>query len=799
MANEVVHPQPQHETIADIFRFVKEAEGMMTAVKLNPSYCEKKKRVSKGESKAHYQWNKRGWVEKNVRQTPSSEEMPYAWMLDLKKLGLYVVDVDVKDGKKGAEVLKKEVYQRLYQNSAYVVETGSGGLHFYYRYGPMEDGDKVKNKVDAECANWLQSPNDGSIDFIVEAVLTQYSKYSYEGKTYEYKALKGKLSEVAKWEEGWSEHKGYFVENPRLQREMQKEEEKAKKMAEKESQKMLERMKQAQEEEAEAEFQKTCHPISAQELLLHLNIICRHTRDTFSYRKWYELGQTLKNLALTDNYEDEEMFEVFDGFSANCPSYDGKEKTYRFWNTLRPRTGPGSRGMGSILFLSREANLDEYTMVRKKYQPMGYQMTKEMFEENHFYFIPSNSIAEIDKTGQLHFYDLEHAHKYMNDWICYNREGKAMTKPSFTEMWMADGKRRKIRSLVAKKMEECGEDEYPIFTRFHYQNIEEEPTKEQEEEVQATMQDLILSVCDDDLKVAQYITYSLADILQNPFRKTGKIIAFASRDQGTGKDSLMEAFGKVVGPQATAHYTSTEQFWDKHDTLFVGKPFVYLEEACSRQNKANEGRLKARATASDLSVNPKGLKPSMVPNIGRMWMTTNETDPFRVDETDRRGIIIKPSTRLMKQDWGVFYAKMAQSWFIKAFGTWLEGLDLSSWSATKDMPTTERKKDIQEASRKTEQVFLERWVSEQKDGDENVKEEERKKEDWKWVSASALYRAYREFCVDQGFTPKGGQSFGMALVDYKGRYFKTEIGAKKEKFYAPMEMKETLAEWKARQ
>jgi hypothetical protein len=568
---------------------------------------------------------------------------------------------------------------------------------------------------------------------------------------------------------------------------------------EKQSQKMLDRMKQVEEEEQEAQFQKNSE-VSAEELLLHIRNIFRTTRDTFSYRKWYEMGQTLKNLTVSENYDDEEAFVLFNAFSEGCPSYEGEGKTRQFWNKLRPRTGPGSRGIGSILFLSKEADSEEFSAIRKKFQPMGYNMTKEMFEETHFYFIPSNSIAEIDKNGALQFYDLEHAHKYMNDWICYNREGKAMTKPQFTEIWMADGKRRKVRALVAKKMEECEDDEYPIFTRFHYQTLDDEPTEEQQQEMERTMKDLILCVSGDEANVAEYITHSMADILQNPFRKTGKIIAFASRDQGTGKDSLMEAFGMVVGSQAKAHYTSTEQFWDKHDTLFVGKPFVYLEEACSRQNKANEGRLKARATASDLSINPKGLKPAMVPNIGRMWMTTNETDPFRVDETDRRGLIIKPSTRLMKQDWKAFHDKKRLPWFIKAFGTWLEGMDLSQWDATKDMPTTERKKDIQEASRKTEQVFLEQWVSEQEERVNQKKEAEEKEaeKEWEWCSASGLYVKYKEFCLKNGFTPKGGQSFGMAIVDYKGRYYKTEIGAKKEKFFAALEMKETLAEWKVR-
>jgi hypothetical protein len=773
-------------TIAELFTHVKESGGMMTAVQLSPLYDEKKGRVSKGPAKSHVGWNKRGWVEKNVRTTPGSANIATAWLMDLKKLDMYVVDVDVKGSRTGRDVLKDEVFQKLYDASAYVVETGSLGLHFYFSHGQLEDGDIIGKAIKAGCSEWFKSADDGEIDFITDAILTEHTTYSLNDATYTYKALKGKLSDVKEWREEWEYHKSFFVVNPRKERErgkeakrLAKEERKSGVASTKEDEKLQEVMEKRRQAEEEEVFQH--QSITWEEVVHHLACIQKYgNMKQYNYKKWYEMGQTIKNLVSEEEDCDEEGFQVFNQFSSFCPSYDGEWRTRRFWNKLERRTDGTVRTAGSILFLSKQAHPEAYADIRKTFKPMGYTATKELWETNHFYFTETNSIAEVDSHGHVHLYDLDHAHILFNDWVFYKMNG---TRPrdTFTKIWIADGSRRKISKFVAKKMEECEKGEYPLFTHYHYETLSVVPTDEERKEAMDVFIDLVSAVCNDETVVAEYILNSIAHMIQKPFEKTGKIIAFASPEQGTGKDSLMETVAIILGKQGVAHYTSTEQFWDKHDVLFVGKPFVYLEEACSRQNKANEGRLKARATSSDINVNPKGLKPHTVPNFGRHWMTTNETQPFHTDETDRRGLLIKPSTRLMKQDWAVYHKKKVEPWFIKSVGEWLEQRDISKWDAAKDMPTTELKKDIQELSKKSEQVFFEQWTGEG------------------WFSSAELFRVYRLFCSAQEIPGcMSAQSFGIRILHYKGRYFRTAVGGKKTKWYAAVSEPESFEAWSER-
>ena len=87
----------------------------------------------------------------------------------------------------GKEALTEEAYNRLYEASGYVVETGSGGLHFYFQ----SNGVKYTNKTDVkEWRSWFRPGVEGGIDLITDAIVMEGSSYEYEGKTYTYKSVK---------------------------------------------------------------------------------------------------------------------------------------------------------------------------------------------------------------------------------------------------------------------------------------------------------------------------------------------------------------------------------------------------------------------------------------------------------------------------------------------------------------------------------------------------------------------------------------------------------------------------------
>jgi hypothetical protein len=98
--------------------------------------------------------------------------------------GLFVVDLDVSHGLKPAQVFPEGLLSQLYSSCRYVVETGSGGLHFYYKHPPGKAWRKKLNL--AELAGY---DTKGQLDLLADggSVIMAGSFYKHQNNTYKYK------------------------------------------------------------------------------------------------------------------------------------------------------------------------------------------------------------------------------------------------------------------------------------------------------------------------------------------------------------------------------------------------------------------------------------------------------------------------------------------------------------------------------------------------------------------------------------------------------------------------------------
>jgi hypothetical protein len=374
-----------------------------------------------------------------------------------------------------------------------------------------------------------------------------------------------------------------------------------------------------------------------------------------------------------------------------------------------------------------EEELNEDDEITKEYKRL-----KELFEKNRAYFQPTNTVIQVDDDG-VHHYDLSHACNVFNrpEWLMpADVKGK---KISFVKEWFDDPTRRVVNKLVFKKPEDCKENEMTLFTGFNYTKLEDAI---QVDEAVEFFKDLVMVGSGDEPGVAEYITKTFAHMIQNPFERPGVSIIFSSADQGTGKDTLMGIVSKIIGKKYTAHYIDTTQFWDRYDTNLEGAMFVWLEEACAGANKANSDRLKARITAEELMLNPKGLKAYSCPNMGRYFMTTNHADPVKLDDSDnRRFLICNPSNRLMRATWSEIYSKIFTPNWIYSVGKYLESINLDGWNP-RTLPANNYTAFIKEESKSSELLFLQHWNIQ----NENTKEY--------YITPKELYQEYKSYCIE---------------------------------------------------
>jgi len=219
--------------------------------------------------------------------------------------------------------------------------------------------------------------------------------------------------------------------------------------------------------------------------------------------------------------------------------------------------------------------------------------------------------------------------------------------------------------------------------------------------------DILGAVCGDEEPVLKYVVKWFAHIIQQPFEIPGTAIILTSHTHGTGKDTIANIIRKIIGRHAQ-HYGSETHFWDKHDTGKEGALFLHLEEAGAASNKAKADELKAMVTSSTMRVNPKGLRAYEVPNMARILMTTNAPDPLKLEETDRRFMLIRPSDRLHARgnDWWLSIQPQINSEaFLGTVGRWLWSYCLAGWNP-RVMPMTDVKACLLEDSMPQAKRFL---------------------------------------------------------------------------------------------
>jgi hypothetical protein len=327
--------------IFQIKEFCKSNNIPITAVKCSPHYDEKKGRVSKGSSICNKDWKTKGRFELNKFNTePHTDNKPTMWIMSLKHCKMFVIDIDVKQGKTAKDIIKENLYEGLLNSSQYVVQTGSNGLHLYFKIPESFNG-TIKNYVDVEdCKAWFKEEEIeyGSVDIIMDAIITEGSSYIFNNVKYSYNNIKigTTINDVSECEQVWDVMCKHIFQEDKLLT--------------------------TQQPQSSEVIQKE---IDDSELIEHLNNI---PNNDMKWDDWYEMGQLIFNIYGPSRYE------LFNDWSAKSNKYNPRT-TMELWRRLKNRQEviiDGERKtkkkrIGSLLYLSKQSNKEQYEKIRKNY------------------------------------------------------------------------------------------------------------------------------------------------------------------------------------------------------------------------------------------------------------------------------------------------------------------------------------------------------------------------------------------------------------------------------------------------
>jgi hypothetical protein len=697
--------------IADVLDYAKSHNVPMSAVKCNPAFDTKKGRVSKGNSFAVKGWKDKGRYEpKNIKNTPhiNGTENARFWFFNLKKAGMYVLDIDVYEGKNYKDVMIPEVLEKLMEACEYAVQTGSGGLHLYFKVPELEEYAVFRNAIKGkELKGFFKDGEKGEVDVIIDTIVCEGSSYDFNDETYKYISVKAgsSISDVSECEPIWEMVKDMIISTP---------------------------------ESLENDINEAKNkPVDFDELVEHLNNI---PNEVNNWDEWYKMGQTIFNVT-------EDGFDLFDNWSKKCKYYDAR-KTRDLWRGLSARNDGSSRSMGSILYLSKQSNETEYKKIRAKYTPLSYKALKQLIEQDHFFIeepkpryvrIRDRDVIEYSPGEVL---DLFRSLKYP----LVDNKGIEI-EVAFSTSWMKDTEKRSYKRIdFYPNASECPKDVYNRFVPAEASFL-------------PVVADADLSVVLKHIDVmsgnhqesADWIINFLAQIVQEPGKLPGMSIVLYS-EQGAGKDILVDWFGeKVLGEHQYYKIGNAVNMFKSFNADLMGKMLIHSDEINKEiMVKYNED-LKRIITNGRMRLEGKGKDAIATRSYCRLFMTTNNRDALNIEHSDRRFCVFRSSSehRSDAEYFKKLSAVMYKPETIRAFYDYLMKRDLSEFNHTK-RPMSPLYKEMKEGS--MDGVL--RWI---KDSEEDFCDEEQQRRTMYWLGL------YNSWARSNNMKQHNATSFGTSM------------------------------------
>lgn len=385
-------------------------------------------------------------------------------------------------------------------------------------------------------------------------------------------------------------------------------------------------------------------------------------------------------------------------------------------------------------------DIDDEGEVAPKVPKTQYLEKKALFEQQYFYYTERNAIAEIQNDGSLKFYTLTHAEVYLNTWDFIHSGFTDRT--SFLNLWLKDPTRRTVKYITMKP----STDPLTYVQQIKMKYLETE-CPEQTSLYLELWNKLITAVSGNDAVKKEYLEKWLAHLIQKPAENPLTAV-IVTGDKGVGKDTLFDFFALyVLGKSYYQNYTTTTQFWDKYDTGRMNKLFAKLEEAVGSLNRDNDAAFKARITAHDQTFNPKGIGAITCDNFIRYVLTTNDSNPVKIEDKDRRYVMFAASNEYQGNHafWKELRNVLITAEGGAVIGRYLAEMNIRDYNP-RELPEDEYKDMIAAAEKSSEQLFIEQW-----DGAE--------------TDATSLYGMYCAFCIENHLPHcPSAKSFGMKLL-----------------------------------
>jgi len=255
----------------------------------------------------------------------------------------------------------------------------------------------------------------------------------------------------------------------------------------------------------------------------------------------------------------------------------------------------------------------------------------------------------------------------------------------------------------------CPSNKFNLWRPFAMEEVKEYEHKE--EELQLLLKHILI-LCDNDELTAKWLTNWIGQMIQYPAIKT-KTPTLISK-QGAGKGTLLKVISRMLGSSKYFETsTPSRDVWGNFNSMMSNCYFVNLNELSKKDVMDAESRLKALQTDERLTINEKGKAQFDIISFHHFMITTNNFDPLRIEQDDRRNIIIRSSDELIGNF--DYFTKwndeiLPDDNCIKTFYEYFKSLpDLDKFHRMEE-PNTEHQQDLKQLSISKPEMWLKHYI-----------------------------------------------------------------------------------------
>lgn len=287
---------------------------------------------------------------------------------------------------------------------------------------------------------------------------------------------------------------------------------------------------------------------------------------------------------------------------------------------------------------------------------LSYRDLKARWEQRSFKVIQGSANYVREEKGRRHIMSektLQESYKHLHYIHMQTQDGSIqVTKLPFVVAWTKDALLRKYKLMMScppgvEVPEACYNtwDGFAAERLYNARTLDTADEPKDSEGVRAILE-FVHILCNRDQEVTDYVLDWLAQIFQQPARKT-EVALLLHGDQGVGKNRFTDWCTMLIGEDKCLN-TSTPQttLYGQYTNLREGKYLVVINEASSSDNMPFSNQLKDMISSPSFVCNAKYVNQNETRCYDRFIFTTNNDQVIKIENGDRRFLPIDVSSEL---------------------------------------------------------------------------------------------------------------------------------------------------------